>query len=238
MRPYQGLAPYYDLLYERGVGLDFAEEDRRLLAEIRRYAPHAKTLLEVACGTGAHLENLRRDFSVEGLDLSREMLAVAHRRLPRVPLHEGDLLTFDLGRRFDAVVCLFSSVAYVKTLPRLRRAIANLARHVTPGGALIVDGWLEPDAWRAGHVSVDQATDGDATIVRLSLASRRANLSIMDWHFLLARRGRVEHFAEHHEVGLFERHEYSEAMESAGLVVETDPAGAHGRGRYFGRFAP
>ena len=40
----------------------------------------------------------------------------------------------DLGRTFDAVVCLFSSIGYVGTEERLRAAIGSMARHAAPGG--------------------------------------------------------------------------------------------------------
>jgi ubiquinone/menaquinone biosynthesis C-methylase UbiE len=54
-------------------------------------------LLDVACGTGAYLLQLRSHYDVEGLDLDPGMLAVAHQKLPDVPLHQADLVDFDLG---------------------------------------------------------------------------------------------------------------------------------------------
>jgi SAM-dependent methyltransferase len=236
MQPYEGLASYYDLLYERGVGIDFVAEDAKLTAEIRQRVPRARTLLEAACGTGAHLRNLRREFEVWGLDISPAMLAVARRAVAGVPLHQGDLRNFRLGQRFDVVLCLFASIAYVKTIAGLRRAVRNLAAHTARGGLVVIDAWLAPSVFQPGYVGVQQASDGDVTVVRLSTSSRRGRISIMDWHFLLARRGRVEYFKERHEVGLFEPAEYAAAMEAAGLVVEVDPEGAlgRGRGRYFG----
>ena len=75
----------------------------------------ARALLDVACGTGKHLERLAQDHSVEGMDLDAALLELALRRLPGVPLHQADMTSFELGRRFDAVVCLFSSIGYVKT---------------------------------------------------------------------------------------------------------------------------
>ncbi|HEX6489193.1 MAG TPA: class I SAM-dependent methyltransferase [Candidatus Dormibacteraeota bacterium] len=234
MQPYEGLAPYYDLLYEQSRQIDFGAEDAQLVAEIRRLAPDARTLLEVGCGTGIRLANLRAQFSVEGVDLSPAMLRVARRRLPGVRLHQGDFTAFKLRRRFDVVACLFSGIAYARTVARLRRAIRNLADHLAPGGVLVLDGWVEPGRWKAGTLSVDDASDGEVAIVRLSRSSRRGRLAVMEWDFLLARRGRVEHFTERHEVGLFERRQFVEALEAAGLEVVVDPEGCFGRGRYFG----
>ena len=129
-------ARIYDAIYAsiRDYPKEAAELDR--LIQERR--PGARTLLDVACGTAAHLEHLR-GYELEGLDLDREMLAVACERLPDVSFHEADMASFDLGNRFDAVVCMFSSIGYVKSEVRLRSAAAAFARHLEPGGVLVVE---------------------------------------------------------------------------------------------------
>jgi SAM-dependent methyltransferase len=93
-------------------------------------------LLDVACGTGRHLEYLRERYDVEGLDISLELLAIARQRLPGIRLHHGDMTAFDLGKTFDLVTCLFSAIGYVKTLENLRRAVGCMARHLKAGGLL------------------------------------------------------------------------------------------------------
>jgi len=100
-------AAWYDHFYG---GKDYAAEALRVTELIRRRRPGARTLLDVACGTGRHLEQLRQEFACEGLDLDDGLLAVARRRLPGMRLTRADMADFDLGRRFDAVTCLFSSV--------------------------------------------------------------------------------------------------------------------------------
>jgi len=49
--------------------------------------PNARTLLDVACGTGAHLVHFNNLYAVEGLDLSPDLLAIAAQRLPDIVLH-------------------------------------------------------------------------------------------------------------------------------------------------------
>ena len=75
----------------------------------------------MACGTGRHVELLRKRYEVEGLDISGEMLEAARARCPGVVFHQADMRTFALGRRFDVVTCLFGSIGYVgrsKSSPR------------------------------------------------------------------------------------------------------------------------
>src|SRR5581483_10962704 len=84
----------YDAVYSFK---DYAAESARLHELIQARRPGAATLLDVACGTGAHLEQLGRWYEVEGVDVDPEMLEVARARLPGVPLHAGDMRELDLG---------------------------------------------------------------------------------------------------------------------------------------------
>src|SRR5688572_6828476 len=94
---------FYDAIY---AWKDYRTEVARLLSIIRDRVPEARTLLDVACGTGKHLELLRDHYRVEGVDLDPEMIALAGERLgPDVPLHVADMTDLELGRRFDVVTC-------------------------------------------------------------------------------------------------------------------------------------
>src|SRR5690349_18343373 len=127
-------ARFYDQLYHF---VDYEEAAARVRARLREASPEARTLLDVGCGTGRHLEHLARDYEVSGLDLSPELLAAARARCPTVPLYEGDMTGFDLGTTFDVITCLFSAIAYVRTLENLRRSLATFARHLNPGGVVL-----------------------------------------------------------------------------------------------------
>jgi SAM-dependent methyltransferase len=65
-----------------------------------------KTLLDVDRGTGGHLAYLKHYYVSEGLDLDPNLLAIARERHPELPFHHNDMVQFDLGHTFDAVVCL------------------------------------------------------------------------------------------------------------------------------------
>lgn len=80
---------YYDALY---AWKDYVGEVDKLDGLIQRYKPGATTLLDVACGTGHHLELLRDRYEVEGLDLDADLLEVARERNPGVTLHAGDMV--------------------------------------------------------------------------------------------------------------------------------------------------
>jgi SAM-dependent methyltransferase len=225
-------ARLYDAVYATMKDYRAEAERVRELVEARR--PGARTLLDVACGTGAHLEHLARYYDVEGLDLDPDMLAVARERLPGVPLHEADMAAFELGRTFDAVVCLFSSIAYVRTVERLERAVASMAAHLEPGGVLVIEPWVLPEHWDARRLHAVFVDEPDLKIARMSVPPPLAREQTLEFHYLVATRDGVEHFTERHEIAMFTHDEYVGAVGAAGVRVEHDPDGLMGRGLYVG----
>ena len=221
-------------LYDRVYAFkDYPAEARRLAELIEARRPGARSLLDVACGTGKHLAELRGRFpDAEGLDLDEGLLDVARERLPEVTFHHGDMTSFDLGRRFDAVTCLFSAIGYAVTEERLRAAIAAMASHLEPGGVVLVEPWLEPEVWKPGHLHLLTVDDPDVKIARATAAGLEGTVSIMDFHYLVLTSAGAEHFTERHEAGLFTREQMTEAFEAAGLAVEYDEEGLIGRGLY------
>ena len=229
LESYGGL---YDLVYG---GKDYAGETEKLRGFIDERAPGAKTLLDVACGTGQHIYHLRLHYNVEGLDLSEAQLQVARKRNPNCTFHLGDMLTFDLGRRFDVVTCLFSSVGYMRSVDGLNRAVANMARHVESGGLLVVEPWLTPESWLPGTLWSDYVDEPDLKVARISVSEVEGRLAIIKFHILVARDAEVDYFRERHELTLFTEDEYLASLRSAGLDVSFDPEGLIGRGLYVGQ---
>jgi SAM-dependent methyltransferase len=95
--------------------------------------------------------------------------------------------TFDLGRTFDAVTCLFSSVGYLRDEADLAEAIARMAAHLGPGGVLIVDGWVRPDAWWPGtNVQALAESAGGVAAARVARTWREGDRSVLDMRYLIA----------------------------------------------------
>jgi SAM-dependent methyltransferase len=166
------------------------------------------------------------------------MLAVARSRFPGVELVEADMAELSLGRRFDVVTCLFSSIGLVRTPERLDRTIARLRDHVAPGGALLVEPWFTPEQYWVGHVAVNHATSDPLAVTWMYVQERDGDLSRALIHYLVARRGvdaTVEHFIEEFVCGLFTDEQYRDAFRKAGLEPVHEPAGLFGRGLYWAR---
>jgi SAM-dependent methyltransferase len=232
---YEKSARIYDLLYS-GTGIkDFPAESEQLRALITETSPAARTLLDVACGTGAHLAELRQWFEVEGVDISPAMLEVARKRLPGVRLHLGDMRTLDLGRQFDAVICLFSSIGYVLEPAELGPTIQRLAAHVGRGGVLIVDGWIRPGDWNDGHRAAPEiVSDDETTVVRLAVGRREERITDLEMHHLVRTASGVEYFVERHRLAMTPTEDYVGAFEGAGLKTHVVTDYMPGRDRVVG----
>ncbi len=227
---YRELAGTYDRIYGEK---NYDAESARLIELITDHNPGAQTLLDVACGTGGHLVHLQSKFECEGVDLSQKMIELAQEKLPGMSFHVSDMTEFDLGKRFDAVVCLFSAVGHLKTTDRLNTAVARMASHLEPGGLLAIEPWADPADWLVGRVSLDTFEDEEMTVARMSVAEPvdRGRLVL---EFLVGTKAGVSRISDEHEMGWFTRAEYEAAFLQAGLSVRFEAEGLTQRGLYIG----
>ena len=230
---YTTTALYYDRIY---ASKDYAAEAAHLLQSIRRETGLAGgSLLDVACGTGRHIQQLKAHFAVQGLDITSELLEIARERNPGVDFHLGDMTDFWLGQRFDVVTCLFSAIGYVVNLEGLDKAIGCMARHVRPGGVLVVEPWLTPDAWKPNTVHAQFIDERQLKLARVSTSFVEGRLSYFDLHHLIGTPEETEYLVERHEMGLFTVDEMLAAFRRAGLDPTYEPEGPTGRGLYLAR---
>ena len=223
-------AAYDALHYERGK--DYRREAEEVVARIGRHRPGAQSILDVGCGTGMHLASFARmGFDVEGLDPSAAVLAVAAERVD-APLHQADMRTFRLGRRFDAVVCLFSAIGYMTTLDDMAAAIGTMAGHLVDGGVLLVEPWFTPDRWHEGTTDSESTTAGELAVARVSRSWREGDESVIEMRYALARPEGTWSFTEIHRMGLFTADQQLGVYRAAGLDVEYEEPGFSGRGLF------
>lgn len=230
---YSQSAGYYDAIYSEK---DYAGEADVLSHVIEQYLrSDQRRLLDVACGTGRHIEYLKRNFEVEGFDISPELLEIAAHRNPEIPFHCGDMVSFDLNKKFDIVTCLFSSIGYVKTLDRLNQAVHSMRKHLVSGGLLILEPWFIPDAWVPNTVHSLFVDEIDFKLARINTSLVEGHVSVLDLHHLVGTPQETIYFVEHHELGLFESGEMLDAYHRNGFDVFYEPKGLTGRGLYIGR---
>jgi SAM-dependent methyltransferase len=159
---------------------------------------------------------------VVGLDASQVMLDAAAIRAPSAQLVLGDLADFDLSRRFDAIVCLFSSLGYLRDTGRLRSAAASIARHLNREGIVLVEPWLTAEQFGTGRISVDTGQSAHRTVARITRSSVVDGRAVLATDYLVAEADVTEHITERHEMTLFAHADYLEGMRTAGLDAQLD----------------
>src|SRR4051812_46441490 len=189
--PYTSRPELYDLEYSFK---DYATEVATIERIVRERSAGATTLLEVACGTGKHLEHLHTKFECEGMDLDDGLLDVARQRVPGVPLHHADMRDFDLGRQFDVITCLFSSIGFVGGPDGLASTALAFARHLEPGGVALVEPWLTPGRWMVNHPHLLTYEEPHLVLARATVSGLRdERISTTEMHYIVATPGGVEH---------------------------------------------
>ncbi len=230
-------ARFYDAIY---CFKDYAAEAARVAALVRSVHPRARTILDVACGTGEHARWLaeHHGFDVDGLDLDPAFVAIARAKHATGRFDQADMSEFALGRQYDAVLCLFSSIGYLVTLDRVRRAFECFRQHMNPAGVALVEPWFQPGVMTHGYVVRNAGMHEGAHVERVSRTEIDGRVSRLHFDYRIEEAGGVRHATEIHELGLFTGEEMRDAFAAAGLTAEYDPTGLTGRGLWIARASP
>jgi len=132
--PYEKFYRFYDLVM--GDRSNAANFTRSLIAH---HKPDAKTVLEIACGTGAILGFLAETYEVTGLDHSRPMLALARKKLPHIQFYRQSMVNFRIAKHFDAIVCVFDSINHLLNFNGWKKTFRQVALHLDNDGLFIFD---------------------------------------------------------------------------------------------------
>ena len=219
MDAYRALAVSYDRLTD---DVDYAAVVDFYFEILKQEGVYPRTAVDLACGTGSvTLLLARKGLSVIGVDLSEEMLSVAHQKaqdLENRPVFVcQDLAELRLPRGVDLAVCALDSLDYITDPEQCRQAIARIYKALNPGGIFIFD-VNTPEKLRAmdGQVFLDE--DEDVYCVWRGEFDREANICSYGMD-LFQRRGNVweRSFEEHREYA-YSREQLEDYLRSAGFT--------------------
>jgi SAM-dependent methyltransferase len=141
-------AELYDLFY---ADKPYAEEVRCVHEFIQEFGRRStREILELACGTGRHAAELEKfGYQVTAIDHSPDMIDIARRRAinngSKIVFAIGDMQHFELpAKEYDAAVCLFDSIGYLKTDKAIAKTFARIRDRLRPNGVFVFEFWHAP----------------------------------------------------------------------------------------------
>ena len=222
-RLYTDLAGWFHLLTDPS---DYAEEAAFYLATIQQAAGRpVATILELGSGGGNNASHLKRHVALTLVDVAPGMLELSRSLNPECEHVVGDMRTVRLERLFDAVF-IHDAVDYLTTLEDMRSAIETAALHLQPGGVLLV----APD--HVAETFQPATSTGGHAVGKRALAYEEKmwdpdptdTTYVADYTYRLTEEGMPERVIEdRHELGLFPRSAWLEALSSAGLTASVLP---------------
>ncbi|MGW4204417.1 class I SAM-dependent DNA methyltransferase [Streptomyces sp. NPDC004726] len=236
MRVFTDIAPFYDLVKSHR---DYEAEAGSVRGLVQRYAPRAKTVLEVACGTGTLLA-LLPEYDRVGVDVSEPMLAVAREKLgDQVTLVHGRMRDFrlpgpgaDAPLLADVLLLLDGAIGYAGP-SELDPTFATFARHLVSGGLLVVEPWYTPQDWEPRKVRVAHHRGDGVTVVRVAYGHPGGSI---DFHTTIGTDEGLRTFEEHYDFTLHRADEVKAAIRAAGFVdVREETAPPFKRGLWVAR---
>jgi hypothetical protein len=112
-----------------------------------------------------------------------------------------------------------------------------MREHVGPGGVVIVEPFLTPDRFTAGHTNTITAGSDGVRVTRKNRSERDGMRCRLIFDYLIEGPHGTERATEVHELGLFSVDEILEGFTAAGMTATYDPHGLAGRGLYLASIA-
>jgi SAM-dependent methyltransferase len=133
---YGNLSEVYEAMYQSFINYD--EEFDFYNGLLGKY--NCASVLEIGCGTG----NLARRFvqsnmEFTGLDMSKEMLAIAKKNNPDCQFIQGDMRDFYLSKKIDAAIITGRTISYLVPNEDVLAAFTSIHKNLIIPGIICFD---------------------------------------------------------------------------------------------------
>ncbi|MBU0930022.1 MAG: class I SAM-dependent methyltransferase [Nanoarchaeota archaeon] len=235
MKLYKSLAKFYDLLY---LYHDYDKESALLIRNL--FMIDNPRLLDVACGTGTHLEAVSRKLQnakLTGIDLNQDMLDAAAKKRLNARLIKSDMKDFNLREEFDLVYCLSSSIQYNLTREDFENTLYSMRKHAV-NGKVIFDLAYCAELWKEGYTNITANSNEKYEVAELYTSHSKDGFSYWNPLYLIKDKqtgeidmhvdkhiiklwgiSEVEDILKHNNINYVIRRGFSEAEEPSGVPI-------------------
>lgn len=137
---YKNFAYIYDQLMDE---VDYENWFNYIEGIFKKYGKSPERILEMACGTGNLSYYLAKaDYDLTCFDLSDDMLSIAYNKLgkfKRVKLLKQNMIDFQLGEKFQAIISICDSINYILDEEDLLQTFKKVKEHLEEDGIFIFD---------------------------------------------------------------------------------------------------
>jgi SAM-dependent methyltransferase len=164
---------------------------------LRKHHPKARSLLELACGTGTYLLPLSKHYDVSGLDISSTMLKYARKKLPGIKFSCQNMAEFKLNQKFDAIICPYDSINHLLKFSDWRQTFRAAKRHLNEKGVFIFDINTEYKLRKFSAAPAYTRSFGDNYMIMQIIDSGNG---VTDWNIKIFEHQRNKTYRLHHEI--------------------------------------
>lgn len=208
-------AAYYDKIYHQK---NYKKEAEFIHKAIKKYSKvRGRKLLDIPIGTGKHSVLLRKfGYKVVGADISTDMLKIAKTKLKGIRLVKANMKDFNLEEKFDALICMFSSINYNRNYKNLKSTLKNFHNHLQKGGILIFDVGFYPFKSKLSPL-IETYLSKDLQIARFAESTKRGNKVIIKFVMVIKKGDKIKILRDEHKLGYLNPRSIKKIMESAGF---------------------
>ena len=213
MNQFKKYAQHYDLLYRDKNYQNEAEYIQELIKEYVDKPLDSIELLDLACGTGRHIQEFSRlGLSVDGSDLSADMVSVAKKNAEKNIIkssfyNESFQTSGRIKKKYEVVLAMFSAINYLIDYDDFSLALSNIKSLLKHDGIFIFDFWNGNAVLNSYSPAREKRVQGDnRSIVRTSNTTldRVEQIATINFDFELFESNQaISKFSEVHKIRYF-----------------------------------
>jgi SAM-dependent methyltransferase len=204
---FQNYSKYYDLLYK---DKNYEAESAYVTKLLKNVAPHARAVIELGCGSGAHASYLCKEgYELTGIERSQEMVNIAmEKRIENfTPVH-GNIEDFSLNRQFDVAISLFHVISYLTDNKALLNCFKLTNKHLNKDGVFLFDVWYTPAVYmQKPETRIRRLADENIDVVRIAESGMDYEHNVVNVNFEVIIKdkltGKTETIQENHPMRHF-----------------------------------